>query len=49
MNYLDLIVDPLNQELVQSRGNAMIGMNPISSKNNIIVTSHLNDEECDRE
>jgi hypothetical protein len=46
MNYLNLIVDPLNQELVESRGNAMIGVNPIATKNNTIVTLHLDDEEC---
>jgi hypothetical protein len=47
VNYRNLIVDPLNQELVQSRGNATIGMNPIATKNNTIVTLHLDDEECD--
>jgi hypothetical protein len=46
MNYLNLIIDPLNQELVQSRGNTMIGVNPIMTKNNTIVTLHLDDEEC---
>jgi hypothetical protein len=49
VNYLDLTVDPLNQELVQSRENAMIGVNPITAKNNTIVTLHLDDEECDSE
>jgi hypothetical protein len=49
VNYLDLIVDPLNQELVQSRRNATIGMNPIVAKNNTIVTLHLDDEECGSE
>jgi hypothetical protein len=34
VNYLNLIVDPLSQELVQCRGNATIGMNPIMVKNN---------------
>jgi hypothetical protein len=50
VNYLNLIVDPLNQELVQSRGNTMIGVNPIAAKNNTIVTLHLDDEErsCER-
>jgi hypothetical protein len=43
--HLDLIVDPLNQELVQSRRNTMICMNPIMTKNNTIVTLHLDDEE----
>jgi hypothetical protein len=46
VNYLNLIVDPLNQELVQSRGNATIGVNPIATKNNTIVTLHLDDEKC---
>jgi hypothetical protein len=46
VNYLNLVVDLLNQELVQSRGNTTIGMNPIAAKNNIIVTLHFNDEEC---
>jgi hypothetical protein len=46
VNYLNLIVDPLNQELVQSRGNTTIGVNPIAAKNNTVVTLHLNDEEC---
>jgi hypothetical protein len=46
MNYLNLVVDPLNQELVQSRGNAMIDMNPIAIKNNAIVTLHLDDKKC---
>jgi hypothetical protein len=32
--------------LVQSRGNATIGVNPIAAKNNTIVTLHLDDEEC---
>jgi hypothetical protein len=49
VNYLNLIVDPLNQQLAQSRGNATIGVNPIAAKNNTIVTLHLNDEECGRE
>jgi hypothetical protein len=43
--YLNLIVDPLNQELMQSRTNTMIGVNPIVTKNNTIVTLHLDDEE----
>jgi hypothetical protein len=49
MNYLDFIVDPLNQELVQSRENATISVNPIVAMNNTIVTLHLDDEECDSE
>jgi hypothetical protein len=43
---LNLIIDTLNQELVQSRGNTMIDVNPIAAKNNTIVTLHLNDKEC---
>jgi hypothetical protein len=35
MNCLDLIIDPL---VVQSRRNTMIGMNPITTKNNTVVT-----------
>jgi hypothetical protein len=46
VNYLNLVIDPLNQELVQSSGNATIGVNPITTKNNTIVTLHLDDEEC---
>jgi hypothetical protein len=46
VNYLNLIIDPLNQELVQSRGNTTIGVNLIAAKNNTIVTLHLDDEEC---
>jgi hypothetical protein len=49
VNYRDLIVDPLNQELVQNRGNATIDMNPIVTKNNTTVTLHLNDEKYDSE
>jgi hypothetical protein len=36
VNYLDLVVDPLNQELVQSRRNTMIGVNPFTAKDNTI-------------
>jgi hypothetical protein len=46
VSYLNLIIDPLNQELVQSTGNIMIGVNPIMAKNNTIVTLHLDDEKC---
>jgi hypothetical protein len=46
MNYLELAVDPLNQDLVQSRGNETIDMNSITVKNDTIVTLHLDDEEC---
>jgi hypothetical protein len=31
---------------VQYRGNATIGVNPITAKNNTIVTLRLDDEEC---
>jgi hypothetical protein len=30
---------------MQSRRNAVVGMNPIVAKNNTIVTLHLNDKE----
>jgi hypothetical protein len=46
VNNLDLVIDPLNQELVQSRENTMIGITPIVTENNTIVTLHLDDEEC---
>jgi hypothetical protein len=46
MNYLNLVVDSLDQELVRSRGNATIGVNPIAAKNNTIAILHLDDEEC---
>jgi hypothetical protein len=49
VDYLDFVDDSLNQELVQSRRNTMIGVNPIVAKNNTIVTLHLDDEECGRE
>jgi hypothetical protein len=47
VNYLNVVVDPLNQELVQCGGNAMIAVNPFTAKNNTIVTLHLDNEECD--
>jgi hypothetical protein len=31
---------------MQSRRNAVVGINPIVAKNNAIVTLHLNDKEC---
>jgi hypothetical protein len=34
---------------MQSRRKAVVGVNPITTKNNAIVTSHLDDEECDSE
>jgi hypothetical protein len=34
---------------MQSRRNIVVGVNPFASKNNAIVTLHLNDEECDSE
>jgi hypothetical protein len=49
VNPIDLIVDALNQELVQSRRNTTIDMNPITIKNNTIVTLHLDDEERGKE
>jgi hypothetical protein len=47
--HLDLIIDPPNQELLQSRRNTMIGVNPIVTQNNSVVTLHLDDEERDSE
>jgi hypothetical protein len=44
VNYLDLIIDPLNQEWVQSRGNATIGVNPTVARNNTIVILHLDEK-----
>jgi hypothetical protein len=43
--HLDLVIDPLNQKLAQSKRNTTIGMNPIATQNNAIVTLHLNGEE----
>jgi hypothetical protein len=31
---------------MQSRRNAVVGVNPITAKNNARVTLHLDDEEC---
>jgi hypothetical protein len=45
MHHLDLVVSPLDQELMQNRRNKTIGVNPIVTKNNTIVTLHLDDEE----
>jgi hypothetical protein len=45
VNYLNLIINQLNQELVQCRGNATINVNSIVDKNNTIVTLHLDNEE----
>jgi hypothetical protein len=45
VHYLNLIVNSMNQKLVQSRRSALIGVNPIVTKNNTIVTLHLDDEE----
>jgi hypothetical protein len=47
MNYLNLAIDLLDQELVQNRANATIDVNPITIKNNTIVTLHLDDKEYD--
>jgi hypothetical protein len=46
MHYHNLVVDPLNQELMQSRRNAAVDMNLITTKNDAIVTLHLDNEEC---
>ena len=45
MDNLNLIADPLNKKLMQGRRNALICMNPIPPKNQIVVTLHLRDEE----
>ena len=45
MDNLNLIADPLNKKLMQGRRNALICMNPIPPKNQIVVTLHLGDEE----
>ena len=45
MDHLNLIADPLNKKLMEGRRNALICMNPIPPKNQIIVTLHLRDEE----
>jgi hypothetical protein len=43
--HLDLIIDPLDYELMQSRSNATISVDSITAKNNTIVTLHLDDKE----
>ena len=45
MDNLNLIVDPLNKKLMQGRSNALICMNPIPPKNQIVVTLQVRDEE----
>ena len=45
MDNLNLIANPLNKKLMQCRRNALICMNPIPPKNQIVVTLHLRDEE----
>jgi hypothetical protein len=45
MHQFDLVIDPLDEELMQSRRNTTVGMNSIAAKNNTIVTLHLDDEE----
>src|SRR6185503_18626013 len=45
MDNLNLIADPLNKKLMQGRRNALICMNPIPPKNQIVVTLHFRDEE----
>jgi hypothetical protein len=44
VHYLNLVVDPLNQELMHNRRNTVVCVNPIVAKNNAIVTLHLNDK-----
>jgi hypothetical protein len=46
VNYLNLVINSLNQEVVQCRGNAMTGVNSITAKNNTIITLHVDDEKC---
>ena len=45
MDNLDLIADPLNNKLMQGRRNALICMNPIPPKNQIVITLYFRDEE----
>ena len=45
MHNLNLIADPLNKKLVQGRWYTLIGMNPITSKYEVEITLHLEDEE----
>jgi hypothetical protein len=49
MYYINLIINPLNHELMQNRRNIMIGMNSITIQNNTIVILYLDDEEHDSE
>jgi hypothetical protein len=49
MYHLDLVVNPLYQKWMQSRRNTIIGMHPITTQNNTIVTLQLDDEECGSE
>jgi hypothetical protein len=45
MNDLNIITGPLNQELMQGRRYATVGINPIPPQDNAIITLHLGDEE----
>jgi hypothetical protein len=45
VNDLNIITNPLDQELMQGRRYAMVGMNPIMPKDDAIVTLHLDNEE----
>jgi hypothetical protein len=45
MNDFDIITNPLDQELLQGRRYATVGMNPILPQYSAIVTMHLGDEE----
>jgi hypothetical protein len=45
VNDLNIIVDPLNQELMQGTRYVTVDMNPIPPQDNAIITLHLSDEE----
>jgi hypothetical protein len=47
--HFDLVIDPLNPKLVQSRRHTTIGVNPIVTQNNTVITLHIDDEECGSE
>jgi hypothetical protein len=46
VNDLNIITNPLDQELMQGRRYATVGMNPIPPQDDTIATLHLDDEEC---
>jgi hypothetical protein len=45
MHHLNLVIDPLNKKLMLIRSHTPIGMNPIMTQNNTIITLHLDNEE----